>query len=297
MLPKRVLLCIENVAEAQSYKSTVGALVRKLGASLVLFHSSRPESVLKEVHPPDQGIFDALIADPAFERIEVIPRHTRTPFDVVTDIDDIAGANHADWIVMPHHARSGLDRLLFGSVTERALRSCKRPVFTFEINAAQKPDDVAFDRIICPMDFSAASEAALSVAAEMAATFQCGITVVHVVEDYYTTAYPLTDLPFLIEYRPKMIESARKSLESVAARVLAGKKVEWTTAVEPGTVLPVVEDVVAAHARPLVVLATSGRDSIGDWVLGSRAERLLRSIKGSVLALPKVALVGKKGAD
>lgn len=297
MLPKRVLLCIEDIAEAQRYKSTVGALVRKLGASLVLFHSSRPESVLKEVHPPNQGIFDSLIADPAFERIEILPRHTRTPFDVVTDIDDIAASHHADWIVMPHHARSGLDRLLFGSVTERALRSCKRPVFTFEINAAQKPDDVAFDRVVCPVDFSPASEASLETAAEMALTFGCGMTIVHVVEDYYTTAYPLTDLPFLIEYRPKMIESAKKSLEGVAARVLAKKKVEWTVVVEPGTVVPVVEDVVAAYARPLLVLSTSGRDSIGDWVLGSRAERILRSIKGSVLALPKVALVGKKGAD
>jgi nucleotide-binding universal stress UspA family protein len=45
-----------------------------------------------------------------------------------TEITDFARKQRADMIVMPSHGRTGLSRLLLGSVAERVLRSASCPV-------------------------------------------------------------------------------------------------------------------------------------------------------------------------
>lgn len=303
-LPKRVMLCVDGLEEARKYKDEVGSLVRKLGAGLVLYHASRPELRIYDDRskpaPADPAIFDAMIADPAFRSIELTVRHARTPFDLVTEILDTAAALNVGWIIMPTHARSGFDRFVYGSITERTIRSCRIPVLTFDIDAkggaAIKPEGGGFDRIVVPIDFSRVAEEALVYGAKLAKHFQCGLTAVHVVEDYYAAAYPLTDMPVLVDYQPQLVAAARRQLEKTATAVRAETGVSCDVAVEVGAVADAVQAVIAKHARPLVVMATSGRDSIADWILGSRAERMLRGLKGSVLALPKVALTGESEA-
>jgi nucleotide-binding universal stress UspA family protein len=48
--------------------------------------------------------------------------------DAGSEIANFAEEQHADLIVMPSHGRSGVPRLLVGSVTERALRLAHCPV-------------------------------------------------------------------------------------------------------------------------------------------------------------------------
>ena len=102
---------------------------------------------------------------------------------VVPEILKRAADLPADLIVMGTHGRSGFDRLLLGSVAERVLVKATCPVLTVPRRAA----DVAptperlFQNVLCPIDFSPSSLAALAYAGDLARA-GAKLRVLHVVE-------------------------------------------------------------------------------------------------------------------
>ena len=89
---------------------------------------------------------------------------------VVDEILKRAAALPADLIVMGTHGRSGFDRLVLGSVAERVLVKATCPVLTIP---RQSPEVIPiagllFLNILCAVDFSPSSLAALKHAEELA---------------------------------------------------------------------------------------------------------------------------------
>lgn len=93
-------------------------------------------------------------------------------------------ARAADLVVMGTHGRSGFERLMMGSVTERVLLNSPSPVLTVPPRA---PDAVPFGpasyhRILCAIDFSPSSMKALEYGAALARTAHGRLTVFHAIE-------------------------------------------------------------------------------------------------------------------
>jgi universal stress protein A len=87
----------------------------------------------------------------------------------------------ADVIVIDTHGSGGFEHLLLGSVTEKVLRRATCPVLTVPPRArttAQLP----FKRILCPLDFSESSLAALDLAFSLAQPGEAELTILHVFE-------------------------------------------------------------------------------------------------------------------
>jgi nucleotide-binding universal stress UspA family protein len=82
----------------------------------------------------------------------------------------------ADLLVMGTHGRSGLERLLLGSVTEKVLRMTDVPVLTVP-PSVERAGPVLYKTILCPIEFSGAStralEYALSLVAETTRVSSC----------------------------------------------------------------------------------------------------------------------------
>jgi nucleotide-binding universal stress UspA family protein len=94
-----------------------------------------------------------------------------------------AEESRSDLIVMGTHGRSGFERLALGSVAEKVLRRAPSPVLVVgkpEATALHEPP--LFRRILCPVDFSRASEQALSHALSLAQQSQARLSLLHVVE-------------------------------------------------------------------------------------------------------------------
>lgn len=89
----------------------------------------------------------------------------------------------ADLLTVGTHGRSGFERLFLGSVTEKLLRKACCPVLTVP---PHNPDTVPatpelFKRILCPIDFSECSKAALQYAMSMAQENDAELVVLYVV--------------------------------------------------------------------------------------------------------------------
>jgi nucleotide-binding universal stress UspA family protein len=129
------------------------ALACDYGARLVVLHAIAPPAIIygEGVVPPDPQEF----ASKAKEQIETleIPGAARAERRVeegepATKILQVAGEINADLIVMGTHGRTGLGRLLMGSVAEEVVRKAVFPVLTvtnpFALTA---PSNLAAERV------------------------------------------------------------------------------------------------------------------------------------------------------
>ena len=89
----------------------------------------------------------------------------------------------ADLLVMGTHGRSGFDRLMLGSVTEKMLRKAPCPVLTVPSRVSGVPaTPIQFTRILCPVDFSPSSFKALKLAESLAEETDAHLRILHVLE-------------------------------------------------------------------------------------------------------------------
>ena len=132
-----------------------------------------------------------------------------------------ADRQQADLIVMGTHGRSGFQRLFLGSVTEKVLRTARPPVLTVGAAADVVPArDFSFKRILCAVDFSACSLAALRYAATLAETSGAKLTALYVMEWPPVAPDPLLGPPTdLTGYRMAAEAAGRERLHTVVAEL------------------------------------------------------------------------------
>lgn len=142
MLQVKKILCAVDFSEASPKVAEYAKLMAKtFGAKLVVIYAAPSLSQYVGFHVPPNSIenFVGEIVSGAektmdnylnevFEGIEVEGR-------VVTgyaaeEIMRAADEEDADLIIMGTHGRKGIDRILFGSVAEKIVKSSKRPVMT-----------------------------------------------------------------------------------------------------------------------------------------------------------------------
>ena len=123
--------------------------------------------------------------------------------NVASEIVRVAEELPADMIVIGTHGRSGFDRLMLGSVTERILRRAPCPVLT--VPRRHGPDRMfqqrLFTHILCATDFSASSLKALSYASSIAERANAEVTVLHVLESMPAFEPVVVGVPWTPEYR------------------------------------------------------------------------------------------------
>jgi len=88
----------------------------------------------------------------------------------------------ADLIVMGTHGRTGVKRLVVGSVAERVLRTAPCPVMVVPVHDAVPTSTVSFKDIVCAIDFSDSSLAALRWALSLATEADARLLLLHTIE-------------------------------------------------------------------------------------------------------------------
>jgi nucleotide-binding universal stress UspA family protein len=202
--------------------------------------------------------------------------------DAATIVDQ-AVTRRSDLVIMGTHGRSGFNRLLLGSVTEKVLRASPCPVLTVPPHApAARPSDVAIRRILCPIDFSSAALQAFGFALDLARRTNASVNVLYVLE-WLPEEEPRSLAHFNVpEYRQYLMGNARQQLEALIAQ-------ESPSAATDGTV------VIGRAHREIVRAADTGVDLIvmgaqgrGGHVLpafGSTTQQVVRVASCPVLSV------------
>ena len=133
-----ILLPVAPGGEANDAVPHAASLAERYGATVHVV--SAVDTLAQTLRGPQAGAFAERIESAARERVETVTAELEDAgVDVVGDvrqgepIDVIRAAiedTGADIVVMPSHTRSGLRRVLLGSVTEKIVRVSPVPVVT-----------------------------------------------------------------------------------------------------------------------------------------------------------------------
>jgi nucleotide-binding universal stress UspA family protein len=135
---KTILFPTDFSTPGDAGMSYATSLARDSGAMMIILHVEEP--------PPAYGSGEMYYGVPEPDNVAlkkmleaVVPTDNAVPFrhrlvtgDPATEIVRVADEEGVDLIIMGTHGRTGLKRLLMGSVAEAVVRRAKCPVFTFK---------------------------------------------------------------------------------------------------------------------------------------------------------------------
>jgi nucleotide-binding universal stress UspA family protein len=200
------------------------------------------------------------------------------PSEAILDYVDEHGV---DLVAMGTHGRTGVERYVAGSVTERVVRLAEVPVLTVRAVERSRVGD-GYDEVLVPTDGSEAAAAAVEHAVAVAARTGARLHAVNVVDVGRFAAGPDYNPP--LELMRYLEDAGETATERVAERARdAG--VDAVTAVREGTPARELLDYADENDVDLVAMATAGRTGLSRYLLGSTTERVVRHAEVPVLAV------------
>jgi len=145
-------------------------------------------------------------------------------------------------------------------------------------------------RILVPTDFSPQSDATLEYAKLLAGRFGASLHLIHVLEDPYATSAYATEVYGYLP--PGLKESWQKDADKRLATLLPAaerKRFDGSTTVIFGRPARAIVEYAESEGIDLIVMGTHGRSGVAHLLLGSVAERVVRTSRCPVLTVRGVA--------
>jgi nucleotide-binding universal stress UspA family protein len=221
-------------------------------------------------------------------RIDAAVREGNEVREILSEADQ----RKADLLTVGTHGRSGFDRLLLGSVTEKLLRKASCPVLTVP---RHHPDAVpasplVFKRIVCPVDFSDCSMGALKYAMALTQEVDGELTILYVVTNDLT---PLPgqspdDAPdysmSVAEFFIKREQNVRRMLKDAIPETVS-TYCHVDTQLRHGRSAAEILRLAADRDSDLIVIGVRGRGSADLAVFGSTTQQVVRQSTCPVLTV------------
>jgi nucleotide-binding universal stress UspA family protein len=185
-----------------------------------------------------------------------------------------------DLITLTTHGRSGLPRLVLGSVASEVVRTASQPVLL--VKATEQPTAQGeISRVLIPVDGSPMSESVIPVAEELARKLSAEIVLLRVIT------------PPVVVYPGQAVPSARPVLEDIEAAAndhldrLAvavrheGFKVDHEVVL--GEATDAILEAADRYGVDLIAMSSHGRTGLSRLLMGSTADGVVRNSTRPVL--------------
>lgn len=145
---------------------------------------------------------------------------------------------------------------------------------------------LAIKRILCPVDFSDLSLHAMSVAVDMAATFQAELHLLHAFEGYDAISLsPETAMTPMPLWLTELRQVCHNKLSALPGAELAARCPSIVRVNREGPAIHEILEYAALERIELIVLATHGRTGLKHLLMGSVAENVVRGATCPVLTV------------
>jgi nucleotide-binding universal stress UspA family protein len=291
----RQVLCATDLSPASEPAwQTAQRLGQLFGAEVLVLHVVPPVPIPMEGYFPPQmyqevvegarreaeASLAALVAGVSNPPLKVRSRVVEgSPAERIVDV---AGEESADLIVVGTRGRTGLGRLLVGSVADRVVRTARCPGAT---------RTTRIGRILYATDFSPTARAAWPWVLALANTSGAGVDLLHV------TVQPVPDRHLSPELLGRMAKLLEEQAQTEAERFLQDAGRTWPGGLPRERVQVlishgVVGDQVVHWAQErradLIVMGTHGWSGLVRWMLGSVSHHVIQTARCPVLTVGPV---------
>ena len=295
---RTILVPLDGSAFAERALPVAAALARKLGASLHLVSVHDPASGFidpataavasveldQEIWTAQEEYLDQQAGAAAGQGLTVV--HELRTGEAAAELARYAEAGSIDLVVMTTHGRGGISRLWLGSVADRMARRSERPILLLRPDAAGTLDELLAD-VLVPLDGSVRAESVLGLVTGLVR----GAGTLHLINVVLPPFRFLPPPPPGISY-PESEPVQRSALYAYRylrrlARPLreAGRQVATEAKIASDPAAEILA-YAARHRVGLVAIATHGRGGLDRWMMGSVADKIVRSGTAAVLVFP-----------
>jgi len=209
-----------------------------------------------------------------------------TKGSIAEEIVRVAIEHDADLITMATKTRLGVKGSMVNSVTRRVLHANKVPVLVLNSDGLKKSEYHSPKFVIVPLDGSNNSESVVEFATDFAGECGAKLVFVRVTNPTFPGLSTLAGKPmqgsksslyirdFAKEYLNRFVESARENGISASLRTPSGSTSACIAALA------------AENINTLVVIGTQGIGGLKRTVVGSVADKVVRSTSQPVLVIP-----------
>jgi nucleotide-binding universal stress UspA family protein len=200
--------------------------------------------------------------------------------DVRDELLGIIRNEKVDLVIMGTHGRRNLGRFILGSTTESMLRQVPVPVLTVsESGAAQQADspfDVPFRRILYATDLAEATAAGVHYCVQLARVFGAHLTLLNVMDLHDAVA-----LDSEADIHARLMGRLHKEVGKEHCDDL-----NIATEVVKGVAHKEIPRYAEDNTADLIVINLQSKGLLDRALLGSTAERVIRSSRIPVLSIP-----------
>ena len=265
-------------------------LAMRFGAKLTVAHILPSVAAFNYAYPDDPREFEK---EAFLETRRLLPEEIPEAYrerlnsqtivkcgDVRDELLGIVTEENVDLIVMGTHGRRNLERFFLGSTTETILRCVGVPILTVSKRGTEQqtelPFDVPFRRILYATDLPEANLPGLHYSADLARALGAHLTLLHVMELRDTVAFEDES-----EIRARFMGDLHKTIEREH-----GGDLGVATEVVRGTPHHEILKFAGAMNADLIVINLQSKGLLERALLGSTAERVIRSARIPVLSIP-----------
>jgi len=299
---KRILVGTDFSPESHQALSHALKIARRLDATLLLAHAGTLiEPTAAALAPESAALieYQKIIAEHEVEnrtRLADLVREVQAQglkaeehlIDGFADtaLRDAAEALDVDLVVIGTHGRTGLKRLLLGSVAERVVRLCRRHVMVVRVIGAEVSElGLSYRRVLVPTDFEPLAEQAFEIALQL-------VEPGGEVELFHAWNLPLTHAMVPGRASEAAIEPVRLSIEEgvrAKAKALIERHPDSGARISVAVFNESASRAISERAEEgkfdLVVMGGHGHRGLSRWILGSTAEATVRHAPCSVLVV------------
>ncbi|HSE90031.1 MAG TPA: universal stress protein [Candidatus Binatia bacterium] len=193
-------------------------------------------------------------------------------------------ADKGTLITMATHGRSGINRWLLGSITEKILRGSNNHLLVVRANEEAKTEDKAtLMSVMVPLDGSEQAETALPTAVELAKAMNLQVVLLQA----YSLNIPYSQdcLPEVGELEAKLQKEAISYLDNKVQQLKSEGLVNVFPLALEGEPAGTIIEWARGSPSSLIAMCTHGRSGVKRWVLGSITEKVVRHSDSPVLVV------------
>jgi nucleotide-binding universal stress UspA family protein len=318
----QILVPLDGSELAESILPNALSVAHITGSSLVLLHAMPSLSVAETMtgmFPVTPSVWESWEEEAKLAQdyvVSIAKRLTKTGLTVQTEVVEGEAAkvivNYAKdhpsvrMIAMATHGRSGLGRLILGSVADRVLHTSPAPVLLVRTKGQSHADQLElagsapapYKKILVPLDSSLLAEQALEHAVSLAKTEDTTLLLVTVLPN------PQERIGLSDDYAPLWLEEVQKSetnrlrdyILSVAQK-LRRRGLKAQTETPTGNPAAAVLRTAMKQQVDLIVMTTHGRSGFERLWLGSVATNIVHQSNCPILLVRVTEQVPQQQPD